>query len=480
MSGNDFIALSPLLLLTGSSVLIMLLIALKLSHRNIQLSSLLLFILAFFSLFYEPDVSPHHIEPLLVVDRFAVFIMGLIIFSGLVVNILSYIYFEEKEEGPKEYYVLLFLCTLGACVLATSKHFISLFLGLEILTVGLYALIAYLKARHHNIEAGIKYLVLAAFSSAFLLFGMALIYLQTGSMEFSIIGRSLHSLPSLPPLFLTGLGMMLVGVGFKLAVVPFHMWTADVYQGAPTPVTSFIATVSKGGVIAVLLRFFIVIDGFRFSPLMLMLMSIAIASMIVGNLLALQQKNVKRILAYSSIAHLGYLLVALIPGSVMSIQAVSFYLAAYFITILTAFGIMTILSTKENDAEDIESYKALFWKHPLLACIFSAALLSLAGIPLTAGFVGKFFILAASLQAGFWMIAFVLVIGSVIGLYYYLRIISKMFSGRGGVPRKEQRSHPVFYLVSVIVLSLLTLFIIWFGVYPSGLIYFVDYFRLNM
>jgi NADH-quinone oxidoreductase subunit N len=479
MSGNDFFALTPLLLLAGSSVLIMLLIAIKFSHRIIQLSSLLLFTVTFSSLFYIQKLLPHHIEPLLVIDGFSVFIMGLIIFSSLVVNILSYIYFEEKEESPKEYYVLLFLCTLGACVLTVSNHFISLFLGLEILTVGLYALIAYLRVRHNNIEAGVKYLVLAAFSSAFLLFGMALIYLQTGSMEFAIIARNLTPLQSSSPLFLTGLGMMLVGVGFKLAVVPFHMWTADVYQGAPAPVTAFIATASKGGVFAVLFRFFIMIDGFRFKVVMLILIGIAIASMIIGNLLALQQKNVKRILAYSSIAHLGYLLVAFIPGTTMSIKAVSFYLMAYFITTLTAFGIVTILSNKETDAEDIESYKALFWQHPVLASIFSTALLSLAGIPLTVGFVGKFYILATGLQAGFWVAALILVISSVIGLYYYLRIITTMFAGQTSIVSKEKKTNPIFYMVSIITLSVLTLLIIWFGVYPSGVMSFIKYFRLK-
>jgi NADH-quinone oxidoreductase subunit N len=479
MSGNDFFALTPLLLLAGSSVLIMLLIAIKLSHRVIQLSSLLLFAVTFSSLFYIQRLLPYSIEPLLVIDGFSVFIMGLIIFSSLVVNILSYIYFEEKEESPKEYYVLLFLCTLGACVLAVSKHFISLFLGLEILTVGLYALIAYLRVRHHNIEAGIKYLVLAAFSSAFLLFGMALIYLETGSMDFSIIARNLTSVQSLSPLFLTGLGMMLVGIGFKLAVVPFHMWTADVYEGAPAPVTAFIATASKGGVFAVLLRFFIMIDGFRFNVVMLILICIAIASMIMGNLLAVQQKNVKRILAYSSIAHLGYLLVAFIPGSTMSIKAVSFYLMAYFITTLTAFGIVTVLSNKEKDAEDIESYKALFWQHPVLACIFSSALLSLAGIPLTVGFVGKFYILAAGLQGRFWVTALVLVISSVIGLYYYLRIISTMFAGQKSIAPQEEKANPVFYMVSIIALSVLSLLIIWLGVYPAGMMDFMEYLKLK-
>jgi NADH-quinone oxidoreductase subunit N len=479
MSGNDFFALTPLILLAGSSVLIMLLIAVKMSHRVIQLSSLLLFIVAFSSLIYIQKLLPYNIEPLLVIDGFSVFIMGLVIFSSLVVNILSYIYFEEKEESPKEYYVLLFLCTLGACVLAVSKHFVSLFLGLEILTVGLYALIAYLRVRHHNIEAGIKYLVLAAFSSAFLLFGMALIYLETGGMEFSMIARSLASLQSLSPLFLTGLGMMLVGVGFKLAVVPFHMWTADVYEGAPAPVTAFIATASKGGVFAVLFRLFIMIDGFRFKVIMLILICIAIASMIIGNLLAVQQKNVKRILAYSSIAHLGYLLVAFIPGSMMSIKALSFYLMAYFITTLTAFGIVTILSNKETDAENIESYKALFWQRPVLACIFSSALLSLAGIPLTVGFVGKFYILAAGLQSGFWITALILVISSVIGLYYYLRIITTMFAGEKSILPKEERANPVFYMVSIIALSVLSLLIIWFGVYPSRIMDSMEYFKLK-
>ncbi|MHB1179865.1 MAG: NADH-quinone oxidoreductase subunit N, partial [Daejeonella sp.] len=194
--------------------------------------------------------------------------MGLIIFSSIVVNVLSYIYFEEKEESPKEYYVLLFLCTLGACVMAVSKHFVSLFLGLEILTVGLYALMAYLRGRNKSIEAGIKYLVLAAFSSAFLLFGMALVYLETGSMEFTQIAKNLSTIQIPSALFITGLGMMLVGIGFKLAVVPFHMWAADVYQGAPVPITAFIATASKAGVFAVLLRFFNEIDAFRYNQVL--------------------------------------------------------------------------------------------------------------------------------------------------------------------------------------------------------------------
>lgn len=473
MSGTDLHAISPLLLIGVSSVLTMLLIVVKCSHRVIQLCSLLLFALAFSALFYVQKKLPYRIEPLLIIDSFSVFMMALIIFSAVVVTILSYAYFEEKEMSPKEYYVLLFLCTLGACILVVSKHFIALFLGLEILTVGLYALIAYLRDRHRNIEAGIKYLVLAAFSSAFLLFGMALIYLETGSMEFSAIANSIVVLPSLPPLFVTGLGMMLVGVGFKLALVPFHMWTADVYQGSPTPVTAFIATASKGGALAVLFRFFISIDGFRFHLVTVVVVGIAVASMVIGNLLALQQKNVKRLLAYSSIAHLGYLMVAFISGETMGIAAISFYLVAYLLSTLTAFGLITILSGKGNEAENISHYKALFWQRPVLACIFSVALLSLAGIPLTMGFVGKFYILAAALQSGFWFVGLILVLSSVIGLYYYLRIITMMFSGQAADLVEEKKEHPIFYLVSVVALCVLALLTIWFGLFPSGLMNFV-------
>nr|WP_295934417.1 NADH-quinone oxidoreductase subunit N [uncultured Dyadobacter sp.] len=469
MSNNDFYALMPLLMLAGASVLVMLLIVVRLSHRVIQLASLLLFFVAFASLVNIRGMLPYRIDPLFVIDGFGAFMIGLIIFSGLVVNVFSYVYFQEKEEGPREYYVLLFLCTLGACVLAVSAHFVSVFLGLEILTVGLYALVAYLRKRNHSIEAGIKYLVLAAFSSAFLLFGMALVYLQTGTMSFAGMAHVLAT-GSVPPLLLTGLGLILVGMGFKLAVVPFHMWTADVYQGAPVPVTAFIATASKGGVIAALLRFFVAIDGFRSEPLQMVMITIAIASMIVGNLLALRQTNIKRLLAYSSIAHLGYVLVAFIPGSDVMPQAVSFYLLTYFTTTFASFGVVTILSRAESDAEDLSRYHGLFWKHPALAAILSIAMFSLAGIPLTAGFTGKFFVLTTGIGQGFWLLAIVLVLSSVVGLYYYLRVVTIMFSGaRGDVPEPRPK-YPVFLGISMVVLSVLTFALIWLGVYPDGVI----------
>lgn len=478
MSNNDFNALMPLMVLAGASVLVMLLIVARLSHRIIQLVSLLLFLVAFVSLWQIREMFPYQVGSLFMIDSFGAFMIGLVIFSGLVVNVFSYIYFQEKEEGPKEYYVLLFLCTLGACVLAVSNHFASVFLGLEILTIGLYALIAYLRTRNHSIEAGIKYLVLAAFSSAFLLFGMALVYLQTGTLEFSGMAGVAAS-DHVSPMLITGLGLMLVGLGFKLAVVPFHMWTADVYQGAPVPVTAFIATASKGGVVAALLRFFVAIDGFRSGQLQVVLIAIAIASMIVGNLLALRQKDIKRLLAYSSIAHLGYLLVAFIPGTERVPQAVSFYLLTYFTATFAAFGVITILSDAESDADDLARYKALFWKHPVLAGILSAAMFSLAGIPLTAGFTGKFYVLTTGIGQGFWLLAVVLVLSSVVGLYYYLRVVTTMFSGTRDLLPEPPARYPVFLGISMVVLSVLTFALIWLGIYPDSVIGIVQGLQLK-
>src|SRR5215210_6618254 len=253
MTPLQLTALLPYILLAAASIVVILLIAFKASHTTIQVVGFLLMCGVAVSLFKVKGLLPVSILPLFEIDGFALLFTGLIIFCVLVVGLFSFIYFEEREENPKEYYILLFLSTLGAATLTISRHFVSLFIGLELLSVSLYALIAYLRTRNNAVEAGTKYLVLAALTSAFLLFGMALIYMETGSMEFVTIAHKLST--SASGLFITGIGLMVVAIGFKLALVPFHLWAADVYQGAPVPVTSFIATVSKIGVFAVLLRF---------------------------------------------------------------------------------------------------------------------------------------------------------------------------------------------------------------------------------
>ncbi|TXK44137.1 NADH-quinone oxidoreductase subunit N [Pontibacter qinzhouensis] len=474
MNANDFLHLMPLLILTFGAIMNMLVISVWRNHKIIYVITAMSFLAAFGSLFELQVQGAYSIDPLLVIDGFAVFYMGLVLLTALLISMLSYAYFEQREERKEEYYLLLILSTLGACVLVISTHFASLFLGLEILSVALYALIAYLRKRERSDEGGIKYLILAAFSSAFLLFGMALVYASTGTMEFAAVAIAIAGLTELPLLLLTGFGMMIVGVGFKLGVVPFHMWTPDVYEGAPAPVTAFIATVSKGGMIGLLIRFFIEVDGFRYPVLVLIFTIIAIASMFTGNLLALQQQNVKRLLAYSSIAHMGYLLVAFLAGNEMGVQAVSFYLVAYFITTVGAFGIIAMLSDKVRDAEQLSDFKGLLWRRPWTATIFIAMLLSLAGIPLTGGFVGKFYILAAGVRTELWLLAVSLVINSVIGLYYYIKIIAVMFQPAEEATIIPYKLQPSIYVASMGTLTLLTLLLIGIGVYPTALLQLIS------
>ena len=295
---------------------------------------------------------------------------------------------------------------------------------------------------------------------------MALVYAETGSMEFSQIaartaGAGVHRFP-----FAAGLALLVVGIGFKLAVVPFHMWTPDVYEGAPAPVTAFIATVSKGAVFAVVLRYFSAVDIHAHKALFLVFTMIAIASMFTGNFLALLQRNVKRILAYSSISHLGYLLVAFLASGPMAAASAAFYLTAYFVTTLGAFGIVTVLSPADRDADRMEDYQGLAWHRPWPAGVFTAMLLSLAGIPLTGGFVGKFYVAAAGVGSALWVLVLVLVINSAIGLFYYLRIIMALYSA----PEKAVPSQHAVSLVGGGVLSVLTFLLIWLGIYPGPVI----------
>jgi len=469
MSKTDFLSVIPIFILTSAAILILFSIAVKRNHKVIYVITTVSLAADFGYLVLYKAAQEWIIEPLFIFDGFGTFNTGLILLTALAVTMISYAYFEQREERKEEYYILLILATLGAVVLVISKHFVSLFLGLEILSVSLYSMIAYLRKRERSDEAGIKYLILAAFSSAFLLFGMALVYAAVGSMEFSAIARHLSSTSTMPLIVFAGFGLIVAGIGFKLGVVPLHMWTADVYEGAPAPVTAFIATVSKGGMMALLVRFFVEINGYQYRTLILIFSIIAIASMFIGNFLALRQSNVKRVLAYSSIAHIGYLLVAFLAGGKLGVEAVSFYLVAYFITTTGAFGILATLSDKDRDAELLDDYRGLFWTRPLTATIFAAMLLSLAGIPLTAGFIGKFYIVAAGVNANQWLLVVMLAVNSALGLYYYIKIIATMAERQEAEKEFTDQLHPSIYIISGVTMSILTLLLIWIGVQPNAI-----------
>lgn len=469
MSAADMTALMPFLLVAASTIAVMMLIAFYRRHALAVLLAMAGFAASFSALFHSSSVIPHPVAPLLVLDGFAFYYIGLILAAGFIVSALSYGYLDRRGEDTEEFYMLLLLATLGAMVLTAAVHFVSFFLGLEVLTVSLYAMTAYVRTSVRGNEAGLKYLVLAAVSTAFLLFGMALVYAKFGTMELSQIVVKAAGAGG-GPLVLAGFALIAVGIGFKLALVPFHMWTPDVYEGAPAPVAAYIATVSKGAVFALLLRYFGGALIYNSRTLFLVFTLIAIASMFAGNVLALLQQNVKRILAYSSIAHLGYLLVAFLASGRLAVTAVSYYLAAYFVTTLGAFSVITVMSGRERDADEIEDYRGLSATRPWLACAFTAMLLSLAGIPLTAGFIAKFYIVAAGADSALWLLVVILAVTSAIGLFYYLRIVSIMFmpAGDGG-----GLNAPVT-LSGAIVTALLTAALFWLGVYPSFLIRIIN------
>ena len=401
--------------------------------------------------------------------------MGLLLATALVLAMLSYRYLkaQRRRAGRSSTSCCSWRHWARRCWWRAA-HFASFFLGLEILSVSLYALIAYHRTSADRRRGGVKYLVLAAVSTAFLLFGMALVYAEIGTMEFAQIAALRGDLGDAERVFfIAGLALMVVGIGFKLAVVPFHLWTPDVYQGAPAPVTAFVATVSKGGMFALLLRFFTQIDFHADDALFWMFTAVAIASMLAGNLLALLQNNVKRILAYSSIAHFGYLLVAflasgdlrrdggdLLPGGLLRDQR------------WAPSASSPCSPGRDRDADRIEDYRGLFWRRPWLAGVFTAMLLSLAGIPLTAGFVGKFYLVAAGAQSALWALVIILVVSSAIGLFYYLRIIVAMYSQ---APEETAPAAPRALAPSeTLVLAVAASLAVWLGVYPSSLLRVIE------
>ncbi len=491
--------LTPLLVLSGVIVLVMLMVSFRRSHGVTATATVvgLVGTMASISATCSSGDS-RQVTSLLVMDDFALLVFTAILASSIAVAMLAHSYFERRRENPEEFYILLLLATLGAGVMAGATHFASLFLGLETLSVALYGMIGYARSSRLSIEAAIKYLVLAGASSAFLLFGMALLYAESGTMAFGDLGALLTSGAGGGALVAAGLGLMMVGAGFKLAVAPFHFWTPDVYEGAPAPVTAFVATVSKGGMVAVLLRFFLEVGMPRQSSVFFVISAIAAASMLVGNLLALMQTNVKRILAYSSIAHLGYLLVAFLAGcasgSEMAIEAVAFYLIAYMATSLASFGVVSVMSESHRDADSLEDYRGLYWRKPWLAGVMTVSLLSLAGIPLTAGFVAKFYVLSAGLEVGLYALVGLLVLNSAIGIYYYLRIVLAMLwtpehvhaastepAFSQGAVDDPPHAHATTYgagalaaapwvpFAAALVLVALTLALIWVGVQPGPL-----------
>jgi NADH-quinone oxidoreductase subunit N len=465
MTVADLNALLPLIIVAITIVVVVLMIAFRRGYVATTIATLIGHGAALATLPIAASKMPHPIMSLLILDGYGLFYLSVLLTASLMVSMLTYGYFKAHGSHCASFYLLQLLATLGAAVLAISSHFTSFFLGLELLSVSLYALIAYLHRDLRPVEAGIKYLMLAGASGAFLLFGMALIYAEVGTMAFARLAPLFRAgINFRSPVVVMGLAMIVTGIGFKLAIVPFHLWTPDVYEGAPAPVGAFVATVSKGALVALLLRYFIQVDAASYGAFGLVFSLIAMASMLIGNLLALRQTNIKRLLAYSSIAHLGYLLAAFVTGGAAAAETATFYLLTYVAAVLGAFGVVTMLSSYHRDADALEDYRGLFWRHPGLAIVLSAALLSLAGIPLTAGFLGKFYVLMTNVEAARWLLVAFLVLSSAIGVFYYVRLVVTMLMPAD--PVTASSVPPSSSWLGGVTITTLTILLFWLGLYP--------------
>jgi NADH-quinone oxidoreductase subunit N len=472
MTSTDFQAISPLIAVGTGAVVVMAAIAGRRSHPlafGLTLASLLAALLC---LPVAHAAAPHAVGVLLTIDPFGLYYIGLLLAAAAAVTVLAHGYLDGCCEQPEEFHVLLLLATLGSLVLATATHFVSFFLGLELLSVSLYGMIGYTYGNARALEAAVKYLFPAAATSAFLLFGLALVYARSGTMQFAELAAWAQGVAGMDAYLLAGAGMILVGIGFKLSLVPFHQWTPDTYEGAPAPVAAFLATVAKGGMVVLLARLFAAAGPLWQPPLQLTLIVLAAASMTAGNLLALRQSNIKRLLAYSSIAHMGYLMVAFLAGGALGLEAVTLYLSVYFIAALGAFGVISYLSTGGQEAEAIDAYRGLFWSRPWPAAALTVGVASLIGLPLTAGFIGKLFIFIAGIDAGLWFLVLWLALNSAVGLYYYLRIVMAMYGDAGGAAA-DQGTQPA--RASALVLGALTLLAVWLGVYPAPLLQWIEF-----
>ncbi len=362
------------------------------------------------------------------VDNLSTFFAVIILIAGLLTLLLSKGYVRREGMMGGEYYTLLLVSMVGMLLMAGANDLMTVFLGIEIMSIPVYVLTAMMKRHEKSPEAGLKYLLLGGFASALLLFGIALLYGAVGGTGLgALLERGREVLKTGDPLFLAGVAFLLVGMAFKVSLVPFHMWTPDVYEGAPTSITAFMSAAVKAAGFSVLVRVVVL----SLNPLAVdwsqLFWWLAVLTMVLGNVVALVQENIKRMLAYSSIAHAGYVLVALTPGSRMGVQAALIYLFIYSLMNLGAFGVVIAMSRKGERGLAIGDYAGAAREHPLFGLAMAVFMFSLAGVPPTGGFIGKFYVFSAAVKAGYVWLAVIGVLMSTVSAYFYLRVLVVMY-----------------------------------------------------
>jgi NADH-quinone oxidoreductase subunit N len=401
-------------------------------------------------------------------DNFSLFFYLVLIGVGLLTIMLSSHAVEGEELPQGEYYALTLFAIAGMMMMASATDLLVIFLALEILSLGVYVLTGLRRSSVRGAEAAFKYFLLGSFSSAFFLYGIAFTYTLTGTTRLDVIGVELAARAMEPGVLpMLAVGLLVVGFAFKVSAVPFHMWTPDAYEGAPTVVTGFMSTGVKAAAFAAFLRVFLS----AFEPMrgdwVPVLWTISVATMILGTVVGVVQSNVKRMLAYSSIAHAGYLLVGLVAANTAGKAAVLFYLAAYAVTNLGAFGVIALLATREHAHDDIRDFAGLWNRRPAVAAAMTVFLLSLGGFPPMAGFIGKWYVFYAAVQEGYYWLAIIGVLTSVISVFYYLRIVVMMYMTEGPAAAPAPR---LLSPAGIAALALAVIGVFYLGVLPARLL----------
>jgi NADH-quinone oxidoreductase subunit N len=432
----DWAGLSPLIALLGAATLVLLVGLLRprvVREVLVPLLALAGFAAAIGLGIWQYDEQKDLISAALRLDQLTIVLSFVFCTGGMAAVLLSWRAVAPREAAHGEYYALLLTSAAGMWVFVAAQNLVTLFLGLELLSIPLYVLCATEMRRGTSLESGLKYLIIGSVGSATLLYGLAFLYGATGSTDFAGIADAAGGVTT-DPLFLTGIALSVVGLAFKASVAPFHQWTPDVYEGAPTPVTAFMAVATKAAAFGAFLRLFDValLDASAdWAPALAVLATITI---VVGNVGALGQTSLKRLMAWSSVAQAGYMLAGVVVATRLGVQATVFYLAVYLMMNLAAFAVILIRERETGLGDDITSVQGLGAQRPLLAMSMTLAMLGLAGIPATAGFIGKFYLIDAAIDGDYTWLGVVIVIGSMVSLAYYLRVIAAMWMADAPVP----------------------------------------------
>ena len=477
MTADDLRLMEPLLAVALTALLVLLVDLFQIGRSKNFAFGLCLLGLAYALVrnigLWNADAAPL-CGGLLKLDRLGTGFNAVFLVAGIFTVMLSWTYMKRTGTVLAEYYLLLLTAVMGMMVMAQADDLFILFIGIELLSIPLYVLAAFLRHRKQSVEAGMKYFLLGAFSSCILVYGIALLYGAAGSTGIDAIVAAAKSGAN-PFLIKAGLGLFIVALGFKVAAVPFHMWAPDVYEGSPTPITAFMATAVKAAGFAALIRVFTGLSGlFADGTVTHCLALIALVTMIVGNLGALPQTNIKRMLAFSSIAHAGYIMVGVaaltVKPGLQAAEAVIFYLAAYTFTNLGAFAVVIFLIGKKKEYNEIDDYKGLALRNPILALSMAIFMFTLTGIPPTASFFGKFFLFKAAVDANLIWLAVAGVLLSVVSLYYYVRVVAYMYLKPSNEEAPGMEQCP--WLAAVSLVSVAAVFFL--GIFPQIVLNVLD------